>query len=127
MEWNKSEWKKKVEEDELLKVLREIRNHNIHIEVWNNPVKNYRGRIGNKALDNFKEVDLGDNVFFKPIDFSDMKKLKNVKRYGSINSEHIEWFNMQSSMYSASDLICEARERYAYYICEFINEEIQNK
>ena len=127
MEWKKSEWKKKVEEDELLKVLREIRNHNIHVEVWNNPVKNYRGKIGNKTLDNFKEVDLGDHVFFKHIDFSNMKKLKNVKKYGAINSQDIEWFNMQSSIFSASDLICEARERYAYYISEFINEEIQNK
>lgn len=127
MEWKKSEWKKKIEEDELLKVLREVRNHNIHIEVWDNTVKNYRGKIGSKALDNLKEVDLGDNVFFKPIDFSNMEKLKNVKIHGAINSQDIEWFNIQSSMYSASDLICEARERYAYYISKFINEEIQNK
>ena len=56
-----------------------------------------------------------------------MKKLRNIEKYGAINSQDIEWFNRQSSMYSAGGLICEARERYAYYISEFINEEIQNK
>lgn len=125
--WENSKWKIKVEEDVLLKILREIRNHNIHIEVWSNPIKNQKGYIGNKSLNNWEKIDLGNQVFFEKIDFSKMQKLKNVKRYKSIKAEDIEWFNRQSTMYSASDLISEARKRYSNYISEFINEEIINE
>lgn len=124
-EWEKSKWKKKIEkEDVLLRVLREVRNHNIHIQVWKNQIKNYQGMIGNDKVSNLKIVHMGEQVFFKCIDFSNMKELRNVKK-GTINLEDIEWFNKQSSMYPAFALICEARERYAKYISSFISENIK--
>lgn len=121
-EWKNSKWSANINNNALVKILREIRNYNIHIELIKNKSKDQYVTIQSKGGKTTFEGIIENQIFFNQIDIKTLSKLRNVKKYNNISIEELEWFNKQSKYWSVSDLCQVAREVYYENIVRFIKE-----
>ncbi|MGL6186070.1 MAG: hypothetical protein ACRC1T_11895 [Clostridium chrysemydis] len=119
-QWIKSIWNDNINKDSLIKILREIRNYNIHIELTKHDIKNQHIQLGtgNNKITGILEKE----IFFNEINMENLSQLNNVRRYKNISHEEIKWFNQQSSIWSVANLFQVAREVFYKNILGFIKE-----
>ena len=120
--WVDSEERRNLYADPLLAVLFELRNYEVHFEIRTGVWKNFRPSLGYDTRPDAEpqEKDLGDRIYFSPIDYPSLSELRNIQmRKSKVTIEMVDWFNRQATTWPAAHLIGAARERYSAYVTKF--------
>lgn len=120
-EWKVSKEYKEIKENEILNVLKELRNYEVHID--------FQERIAHTDIDRndvSEHID-HDSFFFSPIDWNQIAKLKNIRSGRSrITQEIVNHFNDQyAKKYSVETIIVSMMDWHAEKISAFL-ERMKN-
>lgn len=114
--WKNSEEFAKIRSNEVLLMLKELRNYEIHIE--------FEKRISHTEIDkgNVGEYIDHDSFFFSPIEWSRISRLRNIRSGRShLTEEIVTRFNEQyARKYSVEAIILSTMDWYAINIHSFL-------
>jgi hypothetical protein len=120
-QWKSSKEYSEIKENEILLVLKELRNYEIHID--------FQERVPHFKIESslVKEHIDHDSFFFSPIDWNQISKLKNIRTGRSkLTKEIIEKFNENyAKRYSVETIISSMMDWYAEKIYIFL-ERMKN-
>lgn len=115
-EWERSAEKQAISSHRNFRVLKEIRNYEMHMD--------YTPRLSHLYADesSLKEKIGHDDVFFSALDWDELQKLRNVaRRNPTITRTEVEDFNIYTTQYSVRGIIERELERIADHIVAFLD------
>lgn len=121
-EWNISKEQKLVTEDPLLKVLRVIRNYDVHYRTLEYEL--FDGMMYHIVGENIAQTE-DNSLFFEEFTWEEYEKMRPKKK--ELTPEHLEWFNNQTRYWSVKYICYEAINRYCKYINSFITSMVTEK
>lgn len=85
--WEKSPERAELKNAPLLAGPLELRNYGVHFEVHKSHLRDFTAKVGDR------DIEFGQELFFIPVDWHELSKLRNIKMGKSpVTHDMIDWF-----------------------------------
>jgi hypothetical protein len=114
--WGGSNAQKNMVDDPLLKVFRNIRNHDVHYKSLDYGMRN--GMMYSIEGEDIAHTE-DNSLFFDDFTWEEYSIWRPKKK--DLTPDHIEWFNNQARYWSIKYICYEVINRYCHYVGMFLN------